>query len=65
MNNVMFRSGSVAEALREQVTIAPLDPVQLRMLLDWAADELDERQGRIERLVTQIGAAEASREQVQ
>ena len=37
---VVLRQGDIVEHLREQVTQPPLNPLGLRLLLDWAADEI-------------------------
>lgn len=44
--DVILRKGDVAERLREQVTQPPLNPLGLRLLLDWAADTIERLQAR-------------------
>jgi hypothetical protein len=44
-NDVFWRKGDLVERLHDQVTFPPVDPVELRLLLDWAADEIERLRG--------------------
>lgn len=38
---IAMRDGDLVEHLREQCTHPPVSPIGLRLLLDWAADEIE------------------------
>lgn len=39
-HDIVIREGDVVDHLREQATSPPVNPLGLRLLLDWAADEI-------------------------